>query len=131
MSSKSARLAELSDLLRTTFLTGKVVFSCGIRALDEIDREAIVTSVRAFAAFTPENDPYGERDFDRVEQYGVGSVFWKIDYCDFDYCFHSPDPADAAVRRYSLPSPSMIKKAACPRGTCRGPAGRQKNSADP
>lgn len=102
MSSKSARIAELNDLLRTTFLTGKVVFSCGIRALDEVDREAIVTSARAFAAFTPDNDPYGEHDFGAVEQDGVGTVFWKIDYYDVDYRFHSPDPTDASVTRRVL-----------------------------
>ena len=36
--------------------------------------------VRAFAAFTPDNDPYGERDFGSLEVDGR-RLFWKIDAC--------------------------------------------------
>jgi len=98
----SARIAELNDLLRTTFLTGKVVFTEGIAGLSGTEREAILTRVRTFSAFTDDNDPYGEHDFGAFEIEGVGTVFWKIDYYDSDYQYLSPDPADPAVTRRAL-----------------------------
>ncbi|MGE3146302.1 MAG: DUF3768 domain-containing protein, partial [Pseudorhodoplanes sp.] len=58
--------------------------------------------VREFAAFTPDNDPLGEHDFGAIEQDGVGTVFWKIDYYDPDYRCHSADPADPKVTRRVL-----------------------------
>lgn len=98
----SARIAELNDLLRTTFLTGKVVLTEGIRALPDDRREAVITGVRTFSAFTEGDDPYGEHDFGAFEIEDVGTVFWKIDYYDADYQYLSPDPADPAVTRRVL-----------------------------
>ena len=87
-------IAGLNDLLRTTFLTGRVVITEGIRALPAAAREDIITKVRTFDAFGPDNDPYGERDFGAFDQAGVGKVFWKIDYYDPSLTFGSDDPAD-------------------------------------
>lgn len=98
----SARIAELNDLLRTTFLTGKVVLTEGIRALPDAKREAVITGVRTFSAFTEGDDPYGEHDFGTFEIEDVGTVFWKIDYYDADYQYLSPEPADPAVTRRVL-----------------------------
>jgi len=83
----------LNDLLRSTFLTGRVVMTEGVRALPLATREEIVTKVRTFDAFTQGNDPYGEHDFGAVEHDGV-KVFWKIDYYDPTMRFGSEDPAD-------------------------------------
>jgi hypothetical protein len=55
-------IAGLNDLLRTTFLTGRVVMTEGVRALPAHVREEIITKVRAFDDFTEGNDPHGERD---------------------------------------------------------------------
>lgn len=98
----SARIAELNDLLRTTFLTGKVVLTEGIRALPGDKRAAVITNVRTFSGFTEGDDPYGEHDFGAFAIGEVGTVFWKIDYYDTDYQYLSPDPADPAVTRRVL-----------------------------
>lgn len=98
----TARIAELNDLLRTTFLTGKVVITEGVKALPDTQREAVITGVRTFDAFTEGDNPYGERDFGAFEVESVGTIFWKIDYYDADYQYLSPDPADPAVTRRVL-----------------------------
>lgn len=100
--SAAAKIAQLNDVLRTTFLTGKVILTPGIRALADADREAIITAVREFSAFTPDNDPYGEHDFGAVTLPNVGKVFWKIDYYDDQYECHSPDASNPKVTRRVL-----------------------------
>ena len=87
-------IAGLNDLLRTTFLTGRVVMTEGVRALPAHVREEIITKVRAFDNFTEDNDPLGERDFGAIDQEGAGRVFWKIDYYDPSLTMGSQDPAD-------------------------------------
>jgi len=87
-------IGQLNDLLRTTFLTGTVILTPGIRALPDAAREEVISKVRTFDEFTPDNDPHGERDFGSFKQEGIGTVFWKIDYYDTDYRYHSPDPSD-------------------------------------
>ncbi len=84
----------LNDLLRTTFLTGRVVMTEGVRALPTAARDEIVTKVRTFDGFDAGNDPYGEHDFGAFDQDGVGKVFWKIDYYDPTLIMGSEDPAD-------------------------------------
>lgn len=75
----TARIAELNDVLRTTFLTGRVLMTEGIRALSDGLQSRIVEAVQTFKDFTPENDPHGEHDFGAVTIEGE-KVFWKIDY---------------------------------------------------
>jgi uncharacterized protein DUF3768 len=87
-------IAELNDLLRTTFLGGRVVITEGISALPDQDREEIITKVRAFDDFSEDNDPYGEHDFGAFKQEGVGKIFWKIDYYDPSLKWGSEDPSD-------------------------------------
>jgi hypothetical protein len=84
----------LNDLLRTTFLTGRVVMTEGVRALPTTRREEILTAVRAFDAFTPDNDPHGEHDFGAITHPEAGRIFWKIDYYDPTLTRGSDDPAD-------------------------------------
>lgn len=87
-------IAGLNDLLRTTFLTGRVVMTEGVRALPAHAREEVITKVRTFDDFTADNDPHGERDFGAFDQEGAGRVFWKIDYYDPSLTMGSQDPAD-------------------------------------
>lgn len=87
-------IAGLNDLLRTTFLTGRVMLTEGVRALPEATRQDVLTRVRTFTAFTPDNDPHGERDFGAIDVEGAGRVFWKIDYYDPSLTMGSDDPAD-------------------------------------
>lgn len=87
-------LAELNDVFRRTFLTGRVVITDGVAGLPEEVREEIITKVRGFDDFCEDNDPYGEHDFGAFDQPGAGKVFWKIDYYDKSLRFGSEDPAD-------------------------------------
>lgn len=90
------RIAGLNDELRRTGRGGRVVITAGVAALPEAERAAVLAAARAFERFNPDNDPYGDHDFGKVE---VGSLhcFWKIDGFDRDLRFGSPDPADPAV----------------------------------
>ena len=56
----------------------------------------ILTAVREFGVFTPDNDPHGEHDFGAVEVAGH-RCFWKIDYYDLALEFGSEHPEDPAV----------------------------------
>lgn len=92
----SARLTTSgqNDLLRATFLTGRVVITEGILALPDADRQEVILKVRTYDDFHPDNDPNGERDFGSFDQNGVGKVFWKIDYYNPTLTGGSEDPAD-------------------------------------
>lgn len=113
--SRAERIARLNDLARRAMgLACVVVATEGIRALPEDDQSRLRELVEAFDAFTPDNDPYGERDFGAIYQGldGVWStsrpldvavtVFWKIDAYDRALRFGSEDPADPAVTRRVL-----------------------------
>jgi len=72
--------------------------------------------VETYDAFTPDNDPYGERDFGAIyrdaggrwttsypaQGKAVEKVFWKIDAYDRALRFGSEDPANPAVTRRVL-----------------------------
>jgi hypothetical protein len=112
---QTERVARLNDLARRAMGVACVVVATeGIRALPEADQSRLRELVETFDAFTPDNDPYGERDFGAIYQGldGVWStsrpvdvvvtVFWKIDAFDRDLRFGSEDPADPAVTRRVL-----------------------------
>lgn len=100
-SDPTARIAHLNDVLRTTFLTGKVVITAGIRALNEADQSAIREAVERFDTFDEDNDPYNEHDFGAVTVNGH-HVFWKIDCYDPTLQWASDDPADPSITRRVL-----------------------------
>lgn len=93
MTPTPSRIAELNDLLRTSFLMGRVVITAGVRSLGADFESATVEAVQRFKAFTPDNDPYGEHDFGAVTVLDR-KVFWKIDYYALDMIHGSEDPAD-------------------------------------
>jgi hypothetical protein len=96
MTDKTAKIRELNDLLRGTFLPqlGRVVLTEGIRDHDK--REDFLTKVREFKDFTDGDDPYGEHDFGAIEVNGE-KAFFKIDYYDKAFEYGSEDPADPKV----------------------------------
>lgn len=113
--SRAERIARLNDLARRAMgIASMVVATEGIRALPEADQSRLRELIETFDAFTPDNDPYGERDFGAIWQGldGVWStlrpvdvavtVFWKIDAYDRALRFCSEDPADPAVTRRVL-----------------------------
>jgi hypothetical protein len=86
--------AALNDLLRTTFMFGRVVITEGIGELPPEDRSRVVEAVQTFSAFTRDNNPHGERDFGAIDLPGIERVFWKIDYYDPTLRKGSEDPSD-------------------------------------
>lgn len=97
----TARIAELNDVLRTTFLTGRVLMTEGVRALPNALQSHIVEAVQSFTEFTPDNDPHDEHDFGAVTVEGE-KVFWKIDYYAPDMMHGSDDPSDPKQTRRVL-----------------------------
>lgn len=95
-------IAQLNDLLRTTFIGGQIVMTSGIAELPPEVREDIITKVRTFEDFNEGNDPYGEHDFGALDQSGAGKVFWKIDYYDTTMTMGSENPADPKQTRRVL-----------------------------
>ena len=94
MTTNTKRIAELNDLCRAAMgITGHLVQTEGISALPLQEQSAIREMVERFDGFTPDNDPYGERDFGAYEYEGK-RIFWKIDYYAPDLCHGSNDPAD-------------------------------------
>jgi len=72
---------------------GRAVITRSVAALPADDIVAILAAVRGFAAFDAGNDPYGERDFGRLEVAGH-FVIWKIEYyAGPELEFGAEDPA--------------------------------------
>ena len=103
-SDRTAAVRKLNDRLRTTLSGGVVLLTAGIVALDEIAQARVLAAVRAFDAFTEDNDPWGEHDFGSLDVVVTGAtdqphdtlrVLFKVDYYDPLRARHSADPADA------------------------------------
>lgn len=82
-------------------ITGQVVFTRGIAALPEEDQVKIFTTIRYFADFNEDNDPYGWHDFGAFN-HADHKIFWKIDMYDCDYRLGSADPANIEQTRRVL-----------------------------
>jgi hypothetical protein len=89
------RIRNLNDAFRSSFNGGKVMMTCGVNALPDEERVAVLSAVRTFGPFIQDNDPYGEHDFGSFELDGE-KFFWKIDYYDAALKYGSEDPADPA-----------------------------------
>ena len=72
----TAKIAALNDAHRRS-MQGCTV-TRGVVALGAAANEVFV-GVRDYAAFTEDNDPYGEHDFGSFVIFG-NRIFWKIDY---------------------------------------------------
>jgi hypothetical protein len=90
---RTNRIRTLNDEFRRSLTGGIVVLTSGVRELGETRLAAVLNQVRAFAAFSADNDPYGEHDFGAISCDGE-RLFWKIDYYDFTMTAGSPDPTD-------------------------------------
>jgi len=90
---RTARIRELNDLFRRSFVGGRIVFTSGVRALGVAKVAALLQRLRTFNEFSPDNDPYGEHDFGAFNEAGQ-RFFWKIDYFCPLLQHGSEDPAD-------------------------------------
>lgn len=97
VSARTARIRDLNDRLRTTFdpTLGRIMVTVGVNTLDAETKKTVLDSVRAFDAFTPDNDPHGEHDFGNFEIEGE-RFFWKVDYDAPTLDAGSDDPSDPA-----------------------------------
>ncbi len=91
---KAPEIAALNNLARSAMgIACRVYQTPGISALASRDQSAIREKVENFDAFTPDNDPHGERDFGAFE-HNEHRIFWKIDYYDQTLTQGSEDPSD-------------------------------------
>ena len=86
-------IRDLNDKFRRSLTGGTLLLTAGIVALGAEAQARIIEAVRAFDAFTTDNDPYGEHDFGSVEVDGE-KIFFKFDYFDLNRAMHSEDAAD-------------------------------------
>ena len=93
---KKEKIRDLNDMLRRTSMGGKINLTQGVWALGRQNVNEIMWAVQQFNTFTPDNDPHQEHDFGVVEVNGK-RIFWKIDYYDQTFTYHSPDPSDPSV----------------------------------
>jgi hypothetical protein len=96
MSTDAESIRTLNDQLRRNLQGGNAVMTPGIAAMGAEAVERLVKTIAIFDDFCTANDPHGEHDFGAFDFDGV-EVFFKIDYFDKDFQFHSPDPGDLAV----------------------------------
>lgn len=91
---RTQRIAELNDVARRAMGIACRLFQTeGICQLPPEDQSAIREKVEKFDNFTPDNNPWGERDFGAFIHNGH-KIFWKIDYYALDLQHGSEDPAD-------------------------------------
>ena len=107
---RAAQIAFLNDRARQAMgICCVVVAPEGFRTLPVADQSRVHELVERLDAFTPDNDPYGERDFGAIYKdcdgrwttkrptTPVETVFWKIDAYDHDLRFGSEDPAQIVM----------------------------------
>ncbi len=90
---QAALVRAQNDQLRTTGRGGRVLITSVVAAMGNEFVAAAEERVRAFAAFTSDNDPHDEHDFGALDVAGVRLLF-KMDYYDADERHGSSDPAD-------------------------------------
>ena len=97
-----------NDLFRTTFTGfGRVVLTESVS--ESKDQQKIITAVKRFNSFTPDNDPFGEKDCGIFKVNGEKFI-WKIDYyenekCEYGFAFEEDKP-DTAFRILTIMSAS-------------------------
>ena len=91
----SAAIRAVNDKLRVELTGGRVMMTAGLLALGLEMQARVLAAVRAFDAFTEENDPWGEHDMGALDVAGH-RIFFKLDYYDTKMTYLSDDPADPA-----------------------------------
>jgi len=100
-SPNTARIKELNDQFRQSFLGGGVLLTTGFQALSADIQKRSIEAIQRFDNFTEDNDPYGEHDFGEVI-IDSQKVWFKIDYYGLDLQSGSPDPSDPSLTKRVL-----------------------------
>ena len=95
------RIRALNDELRKTGAGGKTYLTPGIIAKGSDFIAKATAAVRAFDAFTDDNDPWQEHDCASLDVDGE-PVMFKVDYYDVNMEYGSPDPSDPRLTRRVL-----------------------------
>ena len=93
---RTDKIARLNDAFRTSLTGGRIMVTRGVTALDRQTQADILRAVKAFTAFTPDNDPHGEHDFGFIKV-GGHDLFWKIDYYDPTLSHHTEDATNPDI----------------------------------
>ena len=93
---ETTKIRELNDLLRREFIGGQIYLTEGVAAISQSERRAVITALREFDHFSPDNDPYGEHDFGAFTVKSQ-KYFFKISYYDKSLEYGSPDPSDVSL----------------------------------
>ncbi|MGV1775250.1 DUF3768 domain-containing protein [Agrobacterium fabrum] len=93
---RAAAIRDKNDAFRKSFSGWRVLLTPGVTNLSADHQQAVISAVKKFDDFSPDNDVYGEHDFGAVPLEDA-VFFWKIDYYDLDLQFGSSDPADDNV----------------------------------
>ncbi len=93
------KIAELNDKLRQNIFNpgkDKVILTRGVSNLPFDEQLKILIKVKDFNDFTPDNNPWGENDFGKLEHNNT-DYFWKIDYYNRDMDAGSDDPSNPDI----------------------------------
>ena len=93
------KIAELNDKLRQNIFNpgkDKVILTQGVSNLPFDEQLKILIKVKDFNDFTPDNNPWGENDFGKLEHNNT-DYFWKIDYYNRDMDTGSDDPSNPDI----------------------------------
>ena len=97
-----SKIAELNDQLRQNLFTpgsNRVFVSAAVSSLPYLERALLLDRVQTFNDFNPDNDPYSQHDFGKLEHNGI-NYFWKIDYYNktMDAGSEAPSNPDITTR---------------------------------
>ena len=99
-----SKIAKLNDDLRQNLFTpgsNRVFVSAAVSSLPYLERALLLDKVQKFNDFNPDNDPYQEHDFARIEHNGI-NYFWKIDYYNKTMDAGSDDPSNPDITTRAL-----------------------------
>lgn len=91
--SQTQRIAALNDQHRTGGHGGRIKLSATLQAWPQEALERAILAVERYNDFTPDTDPWGERDLGMIRVDGC-DLIWKIDLYDACGGFCVIDPAD-------------------------------------
>ena len=96
MDTRTERIRVLNDELRQHLRSGLAVITPGIAALGQEAVARIVKTIAVYDDFCHANDPHQEHDFGSFDADG-NKVFFKVDYYDKVFQYHSPDASDPSL----------------------------------
>jgi len=98
---RTRQIAETNDQARQALTRDRLMVTIGVQHLSNSTQANIMTAIAQYDDFKETNDPYGEHDFGSLEVDGE-QIFWKFDYFDERFEYHTPDLLNRNVTRRVL-----------------------------